>query len=76
MLVLTRKVGEHITIGNDTVVLIQAISRKRVRLAIEAPRLMRILRGELYPLEECASIPPAQSASVRVHRSLTGIING
>lgn len=47
MLVLSRKVGERIHVGDDIVVEIRRIAGNRVTLALEAPRHVRILRGEL-----------------------------
>ncbi len=47
MLVLTRKLGQRIVIGVDTVVIVRSISGNRVRLAIEAPLHTKVLRGEL-----------------------------
>jgi carbon storage regulator CsrA len=47
MLVLSRKSGERIHIGEDIVVEIRRIAGNRVTLALRAPRDVRILRGEL-----------------------------
>lgn len=47
MLVLTRKSGEAIRLGDDVVITVTHISRDRVKLGIEAPREVPILRGEL-----------------------------
>jgi carbon storage regulator CsrA len=47
MLVLSRKVGERIHIGNDIILEIRRITGNRVTLALDAPRNVRILRGEL-----------------------------
>jgi carbon storage regulator len=47
MLVLSRKVGERIHVGDDIVLEIRRIAGNRVTLALEAPRDVRILRGEL-----------------------------
>lgn len=47
MLVLSRKVGERIHVGDDIVLEIRRIAGNRVTLALEAPRNVRILRGEL-----------------------------
>ncbi len=44
MLVLTRKRGESLKIGDDVVVKVQRIDHNRVRLAVDAPRHVRILR--------------------------------
>ncbi len=47
MLVLTRKVGERIQIGDDIIVVVTKSAGNRVTLGIEAPRDVRIVRGEL-----------------------------
>jgi carbon storage regulator CsrA len=47
MLVLSRKEGERLLIGDNIVVTINRISGNRVTLGIEAPRTVRIVRGEL-----------------------------
>lgn len=47
MLVLSRKVGEKIQIGENVVLVINRISGNRVSIGIEAPEDMRIVRGEL-----------------------------
>ena len=47
MLVLSRKVGERIHIGNDIFVEVRRVAGNRVTLAINAPKSVRILRGEL-----------------------------
>ncbi len=52
MLVLSRKVGESIKIGEGITVVINRISGNRVTLGLQAPRDMRIIRGELRPFDE------------------------
>ncbi len=47
MLVLSRKVGEKLMVGDDIVLTINRISGNRVAIGIEAPRNVRIVRGEL-----------------------------
>jgi len=47
MLVLTRKVGERIRIGNEIVVVIRAIQGKRIKLGIDADKSVHVVRGEL-----------------------------
>jgi carbon storage regulator len=47
MLVLSRKVGSSIRIGNDVVLTVVKIDRNQVRLGIEAPLNVTILRQEL-----------------------------
>jgi carbon storage regulator len=48
MLIITRKPGEKITIGDDTVVTLVEIRDNQVRLGIEAPRHISIHRQEVY----------------------------
>jgi carbon storage regulator len=47
MLVLTRKVDERIHIGDDVTITIVRIGPGCVRIGVEAPPHMDILRGEL-----------------------------
>ena len=47
MLVLSRKGGERIHIGNDVFVEVRRVAGNRVTLAVNAPKNVRILRGEL-----------------------------
>jgi carbon storage regulator len=48
VLVLTRKLGESITIDDHIKIRIEKIRGKQVRLGIEAPRDTRIYREEVY----------------------------
>lgn len=47
MLVLTRKVGERICIGNDIHVTVLYVHKGRVRLGVSAPREVPVHREEL-----------------------------
>ena len=47
MLVLTRKVGEKIVIGDDVKIVITATSKGSVKIGVDAPRDKKIVRGEL-----------------------------
>lgn len=52
MLVLQRKIGESIVIGDETTVTVLAVEGGRVRLAVDAPRSVKILRSELKKAAE------------------------
>ncbi|QDU81604.1 Carbon storage regulator [Polystyrenella longa] len=56
MLVLSRKTGEKILIGDEIAVTIVRVGPNNVRLGIEAPRSMNIVREEL--LIELGDIQP------------------
>ncbi|MBN2340632.1 MAG: carbon storage regulator CsrA [Deltaproteobacteria bacterium] len=48
MLVLSRKKGESIVIGNDIVVTVKEIRGRNVRLAIDTPRNIPVNRMEIH----------------------------
>ena len=50
MLVLSRKLNQEIVIGDNVKVTILKVKGNTVRLGIEAPRNVRVVRGELPPL--------------------------
>ncbi len=50
MLVLSRKLGEKIFIGENICITVVDIDRGKIRLGIEAPRDVPIYRQELLPL--------------------------
>ncbi len=47
MLVLSRKLNESLIIGEDIVISVLAIDRDKIKLGIEAPREIPIVRKEL-----------------------------
>jgi carbon storage regulator len=57
MLVLSRRVGERILIGNDIELAVTAISGRRVRVGIVAPPELPIIRSELasFAAAKCKS---------------------
>ena len=65
MLVLTRRVGEVIRIGDDVSICILEIQRGQVRVAIDAPREIPVHREEVYQMvrdENRQAAVTAQSA--------------
>ena len=48
MLVLSRKVGEVIRVGDDVEIKVVAVKGDRVRLGIEAPKDVPVHRQEVY----------------------------
>ena len=50
MLVLSRKVGQELIIGDNVRITINRVGGSRVTLGIEAPDDVRVVRGELEPI--------------------------
>jgi len=48
MLILTRKMGESIRIGDEIEVVITAIEPNKVKIGIRSPRCVPVYREELY----------------------------
>ncbi len=65
MLVLTRKTAETIQIGNDIVIKVISCGRGRVKIGVEAPGDVRVVRGELL---EPAAIKRLMSVAVETTR--------
>jgi carbon storage regulator len=63
MLVLTRKLGEELVIGDAIRLTVVAVRGKQVRLGITAPAAVSICREELYrPPQVCRGSAPADSS--------------
>jgi carbon storage regulator len=65
MLVLTRRASERIRIDDDVVVTVVQVKGRRVRIGVEAPHDVRIVREELHAA--CGSPPSAGSRPRRAH---------
>jgi carbon storage regulator len=48
MLVVTRKTGERVMVGDEVAVVVLDITSSHVRLGIEAPKTVAIHRGEVW----------------------------
>ena len=48
MLILSRRVGETIHIGDDITITIAAVNRQQVRVGVTAPRDVKVHREEVY----------------------------
>ena len=48
MLILTRRVGEKIVIGEDVTVTVLSVKGNQVRIGIDAPREVAVNREEIY----------------------------
>lgn len=62
MLVLSRKAGERILVGDDVAITIVRIGPNSVRVGIEAPRSTNIVREELCDFGEARDQPSSTEA--------------
>ena len=65
MLVLSRKLGEKIVIGDNICITVVDIDRGKIRLGIEAPRDVPIFRQELLP-RKAGEGEPAPATIVKI----------
>lgn len=65
MLVLSRKQSQRIKLGDSIVITVVRVAGDKVRLGIEAPRDMLVLRDELEPHDTPAgALDAAEAASL------------
>lgn len=62
MLVLSRKVGESLRIGEDIELVILDVNRGQVRIGIDAPKTTNIVRSELLTRVQGESSQPGEAA--------------
>jgi carbon storage regulator len=67
MLILRRKLGEKIYIGDNVCITVVAVHGGTVRLAIDAPREVPIFRQELLPARDAGASAPLSPARSRPH---------
>ena len=48
MLILTRKPGERVRIGEDIVITVFGVNGNQVRIGVDAPRAIEVHREEIY----------------------------
>lgn len=69
MLILTRKLGEIIRIGDDVTVRVIEVRGNQIRLGLEAPPKVRIYREEIYREIQSEARQAGAAANV-VHEAL------
>lgn len=73
MLVLSRKESEKIKIGDSVVITVVKVAGDRVRIGIEAPSDVVVLRDELRPFCETAEAAPSSNSipATPIHGTLS-----
>jgi carbon storage regulator CsrA len=74
MLVLSRKAKQQIQIGENVVVTIVQVKGQTVRIGIEAPHEVRVVRGEIadLPAKAADEVPAGKSSMSRPERLQAG----
>ena len=72
MLVLTRKLGEGIRLGDDIKVVVLEVKENQIKLGIEAPHELPVHREEIYLKIQEANIR-ASELPVEIAETLKGI---
>ena len=67
MLVLSRRENERIRLGDSIVVTVVRVAGDRVRLGIDAPAEVLVLRDELEPQSQTAPAPSRPPPIARSH---------
>jgi carbon storage regulator len=63
MLILMRRPGETICIGNDITVTVMSLDRNRVRIGVNAPRDVVVDRQEIAEKKRLGIQPPLKRAA-------------
>lgn len=75
MLVLKRKVGEVVKIGNDIELHVLAVEGDVIKLGFEAPRHIQIMRSELYDAIRAENIQAGNQKSEQSLQLLSLLTN-
>ncbi len=75
MLSLARRPGQKIRIGEDIVLVVREIRGRQVKIGIEAPPQVRVLREEIYE-ELCAANLLAANQGADLPAALTTLKKG
>ena len=61
MLILSRRVGEAVTIGTDVTITVLSVKGNQVRLGVQAPKSVAVHRQEIFNRIQMEQAPAASS---------------
>ncbi len=61
MLILSRRVGEAVTIGTDVTITVLSVKGNQVRLGVQAPKSVAVHRQEIFNRIQMEQAPTASS---------------
>lgn len=76
MLILTRRVGENVVIGDDIVISVIEVRGDAVRIGIQAPRSVTVHREEVYRELQEANERAALSSDAAVEAVVSELDSG
>nr|AAX19276.1 CsrA-like protein [Sinorhizobium meliloti] len=68
MLMLTRRIGETLMIGDNVTVTVLGVNGNQVRIGITAPKDVAVHRGEIYQRIREGAVPPAPPTVIQKRR--------
>lgn len=74
MLILTRKNGESIRIGDDIVIKVVELDNRHVKLGIEAPRSVSVNREEIYQRIQKENEAAAKDATTETLKNMADLL--
>lgn len=74
MLILTRKNGESIRIGDDIIIKVVELDNRHVKLGIEAPRSVSVNREEIYQRIQAENEAAAKEAGVDTLKNMANLL--
>jgi carbon storage regulator len=74
MLILSRKSEEEIRLGDNITIKILSIQHGQVKIGIEAPRDVRVVRGELYAEIQQANLEASRGDRDVAAKAAAGLV--